>query len=337
MLLPLVFPATYTRMLVRELRLNEAGIQQLLAGTRITSADLFQLDRYVTVQDQYQMIRNALTLAKEPALGLQVGFRMPLSAHGSMGVAASSAATPLQSLDIFDRFGILRLPVMHMQRKVEGAMLSVHLYSDIPFDEVGIFLLEALIASIFWVIEHALGQPVSQSELDLPYPVPSYAERYHDFFHANIRFAQPVTCIRLPLSLLNTPNPFADAEVHQQAVQQCEHLRLSLQAQESWRLRVLRVLQQHPGQLWTIAEVAQVLHVSVRSLTRHLQAEQCSYQHVLDEELTRQAQLHLGRAGHTVASVAATLGYHDVSAFRRAFKRWLGVTPQQWLETANKL
>ena len=55
------------------------------------------------------------------------------------------------------------------------------------------------------------------------------------------------------------------------------------------------------------------------------------YQDILDAELKRQALLHFESPRHTVASVAAALGYQDVSAFRRAFKRWAGQTPQAYL------
>ncbi|RZU47421.1 AraC-like DNA-binding protein [Fluviicoccus keumensis] len=328
--MPPDFPATYSRLLVRELRLDEAGVARLLAGSGVTSGQLFRLDALISAPDQYRIILNALALSGNPALGLQIGCRMPLSAHGAMGVAASSAPTPRLALDMLERFGILRLPVMTMNRVITGEHLQLTLFSDIPYDPVGIFLMEALIASIFWVIEQPLGRPVTGAEIGLGYAAPDHAARYAAHLHGRVTFGHAHTVLRLPLSELDTPNPFADPEVHAEAVRQCERQRASLETRETWRTRVVRVLQQHPGQLWTITEVAAALHVSARSLTRHLAAEQATYQQLLDEELCRQAQLHLELPGHTVASVAATLGYQDVSAFRRAFKRWTGVPPQDW-------
>jgi AraC-like DNA-binding protein len=92
------------------------------------------------------------------------------------------------------------------------------------------------------------------------------------------------------------------------------------------------LLQQHPGKLWTLAEMAAHLHLSPRTLIRHLRAEGHTYQQLLDRELARQALEHFGAARHTVESVALALGYQDATAFRRAFRRWFGESPRAYLE-----
>ena len=38
----------------------------------------------------------------------------------------------------------------------------------------------------------------------------------------------------------------------------------------------------------------------------------------------------------TVEAIAAILNYHDSSSFRRAFKRWHNVTPQQFRQSQDK-
>ena len=43
--------------------------------------------------------------------------------------------------------------------------------------------------------------------------------------------------------------------------------------------------------------------------------------------LTRRAVSSPGGAKHTLTEIAYLLGYSDVSAFNRAFRRWTGSTP----------
>jgi AraC-like DNA-binding protein len=80
----------------------------------------------------------------------------------------------------------------------------------------------------------------------------------------------------------------------------------------------------------TVEQVAVELALSPRSLHRQLAAEGTSYQRLLDglrcEEAIRQA-LDQGRS---FKAIAAAVGFADPRAFRRAFKRWTGTTPQQF-------
>lgn len=328
----LEFPATYSRMIARELQLDRGGVEALLAGTTLTPEDLFQLDRQISLFDQYLIIRNGLTLSGNPALGLQVGSRMPLAAHGSLGAAASSAAHLREAFGAISRFQGLRAQFVRLLYELHDDYYVIDMQLQVPMDEVGLFLIEAMMASSQWVIEFILGRPLTDSVIRIGYPAPMHANRYGEYLHGQFSFDHPRTLFAIPSALLDVPNPFGDPETHAQAILQCERLEAAQRPQETWNARVSRLLQQHPGQLWTLPEVASALHVSTRTLIRHLHGEGTRYQTILDDELRRQALLHFESSGHTVASVATAIGYQDVSAFRRAFKRWMGETPQSWLD-----
>jgi len=80
----------------------------------------------------------------------------------------------------------------------------------------------------------------------------------------------------------------------------------------------------------TLEQVAVELGLSARSLHRQLAAEGTSYQRVRDglrcDEAIRQA---IDRR-RPFKAIAAAVGFADPRAFRRAFKRWTGITPQQF-------
>lgn len=327
----LQFPATYSRMVARELQLDESGLPALLEGTSLTPESLFRLDREISAFDQYAIIRNGLQLSGNPAFGLQVGSRLPVSAHGPLGAAMTSAPTLGEAFAAISRFHNLRASFVRLAYHLQGERYVVEMHLQVPLDEVGLFLIEAMVASTQWSVEFMLGRPLSEAVIRLGYAPPAHAERYGDYLHGEYSFGHDVTTVSMPVGLLSQPNPFADADAFAQAILQCERLEAAMRPQERWSERITALLQQHPGQLWTLNEVAGVFHVSVRSLIRHLRSEDTCYQAVLDNELRRQAQLHLESPRHTVASVAAALGYQDVSAFRRAFKRWTGVSPQRYL------
>jgi AraC-like DNA-binding protein len=79
----------------------------------------------------------------------------------------------------------------------------------------------------------------------------------------------------------------------------------------------------------TVEQIAAELGTSPRSLHRQLAAEGTSYQRVLDGLRRDQAVRAVGD-GEPFKAIAAAVGFADPRAFRRAFKRWTGATPQQF-------
>ncbi len=77
-------------------------------------------------------------------------------------------------------------------------------------------------------------------------------------------------------------------------------------------------------------EVARRLAMSTRSLRRQLAAEGTRYQHLLDAMRRDEAIQELARDARQIKAIARAAGFSDPRGFRRAFKRWTGLTPQQF-------
>lgn len=81
------------------------------------------------------------------------------------------------------------------------------------------------------------------------------------------------------------------------------------------------------GRVPPVGEVASELAMSARNLQRALQAEQRTYQQVLDEVRSGLARRYLSNDANSVSQVAFLLGFSEAAAFHRAFKKWTGTTP----------
>ena len=76
-----------------------------------------------------------------------------------------------------------------------------------------------------------------------------------------------------------------------------------------------------------LSHVAKALELSPRVLQKRLHEAGTSFQDLLDRVREEAARRYLVRPDITVAGTALLLGYSDVTAFHRAFKRWTGLTP----------
>ncbi|EPN44366.1 AraC family transcriptional regulator, partial [Pseudomonas syringae pv. actinidiae ICMP 19096] len=76
--------------------------------------------------------------------------------------------------------------------------------------------------------------------------------------------------------------------------------------------------------------IAAALHLSTRSLHRHLADEGCCYDLLLNQCRQNLALLHMNDPQSSLSEIAYLLGFTDTESLSRAFKRWTGLTPGQY-------
>ena len=84
-----------------------------------------------------------------------------------------------------------------------------------------------------------------------------------------------------------------------------------------------------------MGEVARSLGMSERTLGRRLADEGLNFTEILHQLRRDLAVSYLGDRKLHVSKIAWLVGFHEVSAFTHAFKRWTGKTPKQ-LRTAGR-
>jgi AraC-like DNA-binding protein len=99
--------------------------------------------------------------------------------------------------------------------------------------------------------------------------------------------------------------------------------------------RVRDVLLREPRHIPGQEDVAAALHVSARTLRRHLDEEGTSFRAVVEQTREYLAEELLVTAGLSVEQVADRLGYSESSSFVHAFRRWKGASPGRWAQTAR--
>jgi AraC-like DNA-binding protein len=82
-------------------------------------------------------------------------------------------------------------------------------------------------------------------------------------------------------------------------------------------------------------DVAAVLHMSGRTLQRRLAIRGMTYQCLLDEVRAGLALEYVSAPDAALPDVASRLGYSELRAFLRAFKRWTGLSPAGFRRTAR--
>ena len=103
-------------------------------------------------------------------------------------------------------------------------------------------------------------------------------------------------------------------------------------AQDSVSARVQQLIRKHPR--WGKERLAHELGMSGRHLNRKLASEAISFKGLREALLYDLASQAL-EAGQSAMLVAEKLGFSDENTFVRAFRRWSGKTPVQFVRTGS--
>ncbi len=167
---------------------------------------------------------------------------------------------------------------------------------------------------------------------------PERVSEHERIFQAPVYYGCPRNELLLDRALLSRSQPHAEPRLLAMLDRQLTGLLSALPEDRSLQGAVRRcMMDELPEQEPAVAAVAATLHMSPRSLQRRLKNEGTSFAHVLSE-LRRDLALRYLRDGRiATGEVGFLLGFLDVSAFQRAFKRWTGTTPAQYRRTAQGL
>lgn len=80
----------------------------------------------------------------------------------------------------------------------------------------------------------------------------------------------------------------------------------------------------------SVERCAQKIGMSVRTLQARLAADGARFSELVEAQRERLAKTHLAQRRLSLDEIGERLGYGEQTSFGRAFKRWTGMTPQQY-------
>jgi len=146
----------------------------------------------------------------------------------------------------------------------------------------------------------------------------------------DVKFGTTADEIILPKMVITLPVVSADNHLNKLLVRYAEDALAHSLAEEDIRTRVEKAIAPLlPHGTAKACRIARELGMSHRTLARLLSAERLTFSTVLDQYRADLAKAYLTHRDLPISQIAWLLGYHEVSAFTHAVKRWTGVTPRQ--------
>jgi AraC-like DNA-binding protein len=181
-------------------------------------------------------------------------------------------------------------------------------------------------------IEDVAGSGQPPSWVSLPYPEPGDWPEIAGDLNFPVHFNADEACIAYPEAFDDTPLPNSNPLLFRMYASLAEKMSRMLAEDVGLEERVMRWL-------WAYSppprrrEIAELLAMSERNLTRRLAREGTSYSGLLARVQSERARNFLRNRELSVSEIGYRLGYSEPAAFTRAFTGWTGQSPLKWRQS----
>jgi len=275
------------------------------------------------------VLRRALRDLPGAGIGLDVGLRQSIGNFGVLGLAMLTARSFGDALAISMEHHRITGSLVDLELEVsDDGQVAIVVRERHPDADLLPFLCEELFSSSLLLCRTLVGPDFRPRLIELSYPAPAHAARYAEVFQSEVRFDAPGNRAIIDARWLQQELPTHNRISAQQALALCEAQSASIRPGSEIADVVARMLRNRLPQNPRLVDIASSLNLTERTLRRHLSAAGIGFKQLHDRVRSEQATALLRSAGPTIADIGSAVGFRDVREFRRAFKRWTGVSPR---------
>ena len=304
-------------------------IEQVLSRAQQPASVLENPDSYIPFPAYLRLLDAAASCTGYPHFGFLMSRYLGAENFGVAGFIMSQAAdvgsawVALQKFyHIHDSYGVL---VDSERNGLPYLRYEIPRY-DIPGARQAIDVMAGITINIHRMLCGSRARPEA---FHFPYPQPENLDPYRDLECETLSFDQMGYSMILSASSMKLPIEHSDPVM--QSLVQSYFATLEDSDSLVGRRQVEKLIRGFlPTGQCTLSHIAQFLSVSVRTLQYKLEVEHSSFQLLLDQVRRERALKHMGKRDMQLTQLAYSLGYSELSAFSRSFKRWYGVSPRAW-------
>jgi AraC-like DNA-binding protein len=278
--------------------------------------------------------RAVIDRSPEPGFGLRAGAARSARDGGLVGYTMLHSATLRDALTRLERYG--RIMADHNRIAIDEAGSAVTItFEGHPVLEAIHELTELDVAWFVAAIRAMTTREFTPREVRFPYESPEHAAELRAYFRSSLQFVAPHVAIVLKPSDFDLPVAASDPTLAGYLDQLAENAVKALGEDDSTTGRLRKVLWSRLSEgAPTLSTAAAAMAVSPRTLQRRLRDEGVTFAEALSK-LRHDLAVHFLK-DRTLAmyEVGFLLGYAEPTAFHRAFRRWRGMSPRKFRETA---
>ncbi|MBK1897043.1 AraC family transcriptional regulator [Chryseobacterium paridis] len=317
---------------------RDFSADELMSASNITIKELTNLKTSLSQQQIDDVWRNAVSITTDTMFGLHLGESLQLQALGvvgemiktskTVGEALTNAAslthmiTTLFELSIFkddDHFSIAFIP------------LNASWHKNIVDTQI----LDFLMVMVVHELNGMLFKKLYPRSVSFARPL-EYPQEYERVLRCKPEDNAKINQISFDIAYWDERIITANHEHQKLLLNESGTWKSKETAGQLFKDRVYNYIRANSYlKMVTLEDLAGNFNISTRTLQRKLKNEEINFQQLADEARKNLALMYLRNNSFQITEISGMLGYNEVSAFIRAFKRWTGHSPATYQKKLN--
>ena len=328
--------------------LDDKRILEIFLHAGLPESALEELEFPISLNQELVICNEiARTLAAQGSVACAVFNAMQnlgIEVLGVLGMAMRHASTAVEALKVCLTYpqltgGHSRLVVTRQDNDIQFAFTmerpALRNASAQEIDNLVQYCLTLDLVTSVRNIDSMVHARLSPRYMTLPFAQPADWHAMQVALPCPVVFSQASASVAYAAQLDTTFLPDANPLLFRSYVSIAEKMSLMLAEEYSLAERVTRWL-------WAYSpppkrrEIASLLAMSERNLTRRLRQENTSYSTLLASVQEERAKNLLRGSALSIAQISDRLGYAEPAVFSRAFSHWTGVAPGKWRRSRHR-
>lgn len=266
-----------------------------------------------------------------PHVGLLIGQQINPSAKGLLASWVSQCETLKEAITIFLQHIALMNPSeqWRIEEKDDITQLTFTLAENKHYPIAAIE--RSMSALLSWGRE-LTGENIQPKYVTFKHSATSYVEQYQQVFCENIKFNETENSLFFETLLFDLPIKSANSLLKKMIEIKAQENLGVLNENISVSLKVTNLIKANlSSQTATVEHLSTLLSMSRQTLYRKLKHENTDFKTLLNDIRKARVFELLASDKTNILHISLQLGFKETSSFHKAFHRWYGMTPSEYI------
>jgi AraC-like DNA-binding protein len=323
-------PASNIKPLVKLLVSDGINLTDLLQGTDIQLSDFLDLNKHIYFNQHIRLIHNARVLSNDPTYALKLGEHFFINHDGILACRIMSCENTQEAMELLSKYQSLLTNLLSLDFSIEDQYGVLSVTEKIPLGKSAWHFIEYSFSTIFSIGKFCLGDKDLQVIFEFEREDQGHKEAFETFLGNTVRFNCDKNRILIPKEALKKSVIFSNKKFAISNEALCTLNLKQLASDTEVIHKVKSTIRSMPFNQVSLESLADTMHISPRTLRRHLHTQGVSFKTLLENERKNIAVKRIEKQDISLERLAELLGYNSASSLSRAFKRWYGVSPKNY-------